>query len=206
MKIGFIVNNLLQNKLVLNFIVTIILAVTEEIMELEFICAPQPYNVIYFWIFLFSPSFIFLFLNLIVQRFVLNTLKNEKWYCVLWQTSFSALMWIVIVLLDGRYLQCAWSTNHTASKKPSNVEMSAVSKMIGLCLFLLITVVITCSYCVRKSSPTMTSSADTRQSTEQRTDSTPSLQMGKMVVTASDVPEDRSEDKSEAGPGSSASK
>ncbi|XP_070597206.1 uncharacterized protein [Erythrolamprus reginae] len=207
MKIKFTVNDFLQTKLVLNFIVTIILAVTEEIMELEFICAPYPYNVIYFCIFLVFPSGIFFFLNLIIQGFVLNTLdvENEKWYCVLWQTSFSAWMWFVIVLLDGRYAQCAWSTNHTASTKPSDGEVSAISKMIGLGLFLLITMVITYSYYVRNSRPELTSSADTKRSTEQKKESTPLL-LVKVVGTASDVPEDQSEDKSEAVPGSSASK
>lgn len=131
------VNNLLQNKLVLNFIVTIILALTEEIMELEFTCAPQPYNLAYFVIFLIAPSGIFFFLNFIIQGFVLNTfdVKKDKWYCMLWQSSFPSWMWIVIVLLDGRYLQCAMSTNHDASKKPTNVEMSTISKVS--CCFVL---------------------------------------------------------------------
>lgn len=131
------VENLLQNNLVLNFIITIILAVTEEVMELEFTCTPQPYNQIYFGILIIAPSGIFFFLNFIIKSFVLNSfnVKKDKWYCMLWQSSFAPWMWIVIVLLDGRYLQCAMSTNHDASKKPTNVEMSTISKVS--CCFVL---------------------------------------------------------------------
>uniref|UniRef100_A0A8C5SGM6 Uncharacterized protein n=1 Tax=Laticauda laticaudata TaxID=8630 RepID=A0A8C5SGM6_LATLA len=131
------VEKLLQEKLILNFIGTIILAVTEKIMEHEFTCAPHPYNQIYFGIFLLAPAGIFFFLNFIIQGYILNSfdVKKDNWCCMVWQSSFPPWMWFAIVLLDGSYLQCAMSTNHNASTKPTNIEMSTISKVS--CCFIL---------------------------------------------------------------------
>uniref|UniRef100_A0A2D4M3W7 Uncharacterized protein n=1 Tax=Micrurus spixii TaxID=129469 RepID=A0A2D4M3W7_9SAUR len=153
MKFNQYVEKLLQNKLILNLIVTIILTVIEEITEHEFTCAPPPFNQIYFGIFFFVPAGIFFFLNFIIQGYFLKSFNFNKdnWCCIIWQSSFPPWMWFVIVLLDGRYLQCAMSTNHNASTKPTNVEMSAISKICGLFLLCGITIAVLISCHVKKS-------------------------------------------------------
>lgn len=138
MKLKDIVGNFFQNRIALNFIATIILAVIEEITEREYTCAPPPWNLTYFIILLVLPFFIFFILNFIIQRYMLNSFDVKKnwrsWLCILWQCSFPPCMWIVIVFLDGRYFQCAMSTDHDASIKLTNFEMSAKSK-VSCCRF-----------------------------------------------------------------------
>lgn len=145
MKFKDIVEKFFRNRIALNFIATIILAVIEEITEREYTCAPPPWNLIYFIILLVLPFLIFFILNFIIQMYMLNSFDVKKgegccslWCCRLWQSSFPPFMWLVIVFLDGRYFQCAMSTDHNAPIKPTNFEASAKSKVSCCVVFFLL--------------------------------------------------------------------
>lgn len=114
MKFGEFVERLLQSrKTIMNCIATIILVVVEENMELNITCVIEPWNKIYFALFIIVPFIIILMLNFIIQVYFLKSfnVKKDKCCSMAWESSFPAWMWIVIVFLDGKYLQCALVTH-----------------------------------------------------------------------------------------------
>lgn len=97
----------------MNCIATIILVVVEENMEFKTACPTEPWNKIYFALFVIMPFIIIVMLNFIIQVYFLKSFNVKKDKCrrMAWESSFPAWMWIVIVFLNGEYLKCALFTH-----------------------------------------------------------------------------------------------
>ncbi|XP_039176342.1 uncharacterized protein LOC120297598 isoform X2 [Crotalus tigris] len=143
MKFGEFVERLLQSrKTIMNCIATIILVVVEENMEFNISCGIEPWNKIYFALFIMVPFIIILMLNFIIQVYFLKSFNVQKDKCcsMAWESSFPAWMWIVIVFLDGKYLQCALDTHSYESGY--TVPAETISPVVGSILFLIIVIVV----------------------------------------------------------------
>ncbi|CAM4688549.1 unnamed protein product [Lepidochelys olivacea] len=133
---------------------SLILVVVEEVIDGEFKC-PQRNNarIYYSLAFFFVPALIFLVLSLILQQDFIDWLRcseKHRWdrKCEIVGKAFgAALLWCVILLIDGRYAECinralkGSSTEPTAQTMPAQPPSEAyiLSQVFGLfALFLII--------------------------------------------------------------------
>ncbi|CAM4550996.1 unnamed protein product [Lepidochelys kempii] len=142
---------------------SLILVVLEKIMESEFQC-PEELTLRYFYcIFYFIlPAVTVFILGIIFQPVCLrpSDRKNKFYYCVkkcktqssdkyefnsCWgsclKAVFPALLWIVILLLDGRYIGCA----------TGNITGHHVSQIVGLVIMVaVVSIGVACTCCCKK--------------------------------------------------------
>nr|XP_005314724.1 uncharacterized protein LOC101953705 [Chrysemys picta bellii] len=148
---------------------SLILVVLEKILESEFKCPEdlhlrRSYSIFYF----IMPAATFFILGIIFQRAYLHPFhrENEFYYfynkcksdnkckshftdkctfrscwCVLLKAVFPALLWIVILLLDGRYAYCF-------NENIRNYQNSQISGLI--IMFAVVSIGLTCTCCCKK--------------------------------------------------------
>ena len=111
---------------------SIILLVVEEIMELEFKC-PQKKSLkkLYVVSYFFCPAFITFFLSLTSHpAFIPWARCTGKCSCcrkseIIFKAFLPPLIWCVILLCDGRYIDCVASTNKGNSSQNADQSRAA---------------------------------------------------------------------------------
>ncbi|XP_054664421.1 uncharacterized protein LOC129198824 [Grus americana] len=111
---------------------SIILIVVEEIMEIEFKC-PQKKALQKFYVasYFFCPAFITFFLSLTSHPACIPWARCiGKCSCcrkseIIFKALLPPLIWCVILLCDGRYIDCVFSTNEGNDNKNANQSRAA---------------------------------------------------------------------------------
>ncbi|XP_039353646.1 uncharacterized protein LOC120380202 [Mauremys reevesii] len=145
---------------------SLVLVVLEKILECEFKCPEElhlrcPYAILHF----IMPAVTFFILGIIFQaaRLHPSQRENEFYYsynkcgkgnsdstdkhefsscwCIFLKASFPAVLWIVILLLDGRYVDCL-------SENITGYQISQISGLVIMAL--VVNIGLVCKFCYKK--------------------------------------------------------
>ncbi|XP_030401019.1 uncharacterized protein LOC115641778 [Gopherus evgoodei] len=118
-------------------IVLLILIGIENVMEVEFKCPPKKtlrnwYSVLYFVV----PAVLFLFMSMAFQQKYLKRccLSFDHWFESSFRIVLPSIIWIVILLLDGKYVDCLCKTSEdfTADNTEQPSDCYVTSQIAGL--------------------------------------------------------------------------
>ncbi|MEE6472261.1 hypothetical protein FKM82_009554 [Ascaphus truei] len=141
-----------QGLIVKTLFTALILFLLEEMMEVEFVCPPQKiWVVLYSLTFFFFPSMICFFLTLFSQRkSFLFCRYNQNWNCSYGSSVCKAcvppIIWIIILLFDGRYVECLFRSFNFNGIEISDTKIIPIpayfiSQMMGIAGFFLLVVI-----------------------------------------------------------------
>lgn len=109
---------------------SLILLVVEEVIDGEFKCPQRNIASIYYSLaFFFFPALIFLVLSLILQQDFIDWVRcsekrsRDRTCEIVGKTSGAALLWRVILLIDGRSAECINRTFKGSSIEPTAQTM-----------------------------------------------------------------------------------
>ncbi|KAG6921041.1 hypothetical protein G0U57_010906, partial [Chelydra serpentina] len=124
---------------------SVILTGIEKIMEVEFKCPEKKWRIGYSLCYFFLPFLVFILMGLAFQP---ECCSSDNGCCCsrcgcgcLIKVLMPSVIWIAILLLDGRYMACMWKTSEENipadnTKQPSNFYIA--SQISGLLAVLLI--------------------------------------------------------------------
>ncbi|XP_074838552.1 uncharacterized protein LOC142004771 [Carettochelys insculpta] len=112
----------------------------EKLLECEFKCPEgKPMRIFYSLIYFFLPFFIILILSTVVQLYGLPCSKSEwKKHVSICKALVPPLLWIVILLLDGRYFVCLFSPDEdvTGKNPKQSTNLHQISQILGFSVLL----------------------------------------------------------------------
>ncbi|XP_078501600.1 uncharacterized protein LOC144756000 [Lissotriton helveticus] len=130
-------------------VMTLILFVFEELMEVEFTCpADRRWKRFYSLAFFCFPACFWFLLSLLLQQSSFTVCRFKGCQCslccsVLGKAVLPSFTWAIILLFDGRYLDCLANSymNNTSTMVKGGqppTETYLLSQMIGMLLFLVV--------------------------------------------------------------------